>query len=373
MGYWDNQGATPTKVTWSNPQFVAEGNRSNGGWYYNPGSGYVERWWSGQQQSSGGGGSSSGGGGGVDYAAIAREREAAAARARAEAEAKAEADRQAFIKAQEEARLKEQARLKAEEEQIFTSFDTTSKAQKPLTQAYGELEKTQGIPELTGQLNTLRSETAKVKDLIDRLEEDVSSRTEGKLVTEAQKRRMIAAEEAPLRTQLGRLAVGQQEAGEQVRAAYDTLGTKLSVLSADQAKELEPIRIRMAAFGDRAAREITAYSTAKQNELGLLLDKIQGGRQLAQDEWLKASELALNERQFQQQRQLIQEKSDQELKNTLALRADQAKTGTSAISNLSFDEFKKMFTGGGTTSTVTTPKTNDTKSTLDSIFGAYIG
>ena len=370
MGYWDNQGATPTKVTWANPQQVPENQRSNGGWYYNPGSGYVERWWSGSQQSSGGGSSS--GGGGVDYAAIAREREEAAARARREAEAKAESDRQAFIQQQEQARLAEQARLKAEEEGLFKSFETQTGAQKKLTTAYGEYETEAQIPELTGQLNTLRGEVFKVRDLIDRLEEDVTSRTEGKLVTEAQKRRMIAAEEAPLRTQLGRLAVGQQEAGEQVRAAYETVGNKLSVLTAEQAKELEPIRVRMAAFGDRAAREITAWSTGKQNELGLLLDKISAGRQLAQDEWLKASELALNERQFEQQRQLIQEKSDLELKNTLALRKDQAKSGTGTLGNLTFDEFKKMFSGGGTTSTVpssTQPSTNWNKQ-LDSIFGA---
>ena len=56
MGYWDNQGATPTKVTWSNPQIVPENQRQNGGWYYNPSSGYVERWWSG---SGGGGGNNS--------------------------------------------------------------------------------------------------------------------------------------------------------------------------------------------------------------------------------------------------------------------------------------------------------------------------
>lgn len=54
MSYWDNQGSTPTKVTWTNPQIVPESQREDGAWYYNPQSGYVERWWSGNpsQQSS---------------------------------------------------------------------------------------------------------------------------------------------------------------------------------------------------------------------------------------------------------------------------------------------------------------------------------
>lgn len=48
-GYWDNKGATATKVTWDNPEIVPVEKRSNGGWYYNQESGYVDRWWSGNQ------------------------------------------------------------------------------------------------------------------------------------------------------------------------------------------------------------------------------------------------------------------------------------------------------------------------------------
>ena len=42
MGYFGESG---TKVTWANPQKVPEGQRQNGGWYYNPDSGRVDRWW----------------------------------------------------------------------------------------------------------------------------------------------------------------------------------------------------------------------------------------------------------------------------------------------------------------------------------------
>jgi hypothetical protein len=48
-GYWDNKGATATKVTWDNPEIVPVEKRNTGGWYYNPDSGYVDRWWSGTQ------------------------------------------------------------------------------------------------------------------------------------------------------------------------------------------------------------------------------------------------------------------------------------------------------------------------------------
>lgn len=45
MGYYDNAGATPTKVSWANPQIVPDSQKQSGGWYFNPDSGYVERWW----------------------------------------------------------------------------------------------------------------------------------------------------------------------------------------------------------------------------------------------------------------------------------------------------------------------------------------
>ena len=48
-GYWDNKGAPATKATWDNPEVVADSKKSSGGWYYNPGSGNVDRWWSGTQ------------------------------------------------------------------------------------------------------------------------------------------------------------------------------------------------------------------------------------------------------------------------------------------------------------------------------------
>lgn len=42
MGYWGEAG---TPVTWSNPRFVPESQRQNGGWYYNPSTNRVDRWW----------------------------------------------------------------------------------------------------------------------------------------------------------------------------------------------------------------------------------------------------------------------------------------------------------------------------------------
>lgn len=43
MGYFGEQG---TKVTWANPKVTPESQRQNGGWYYNPATGTVDRWWS---------------------------------------------------------------------------------------------------------------------------------------------------------------------------------------------------------------------------------------------------------------------------------------------------------------------------------------
>ena len=354
MGYWNNQGATPTKVTWANPQAIPDAQKQSGGWYYNPSSGLVERWWA---ESMGEAGAGKAGATNIPNSMQS-------------VEAKAEADRQAFQKSSEEKSAAQQSQLKAEEEGLLSSFQTKSAGQKPLSQAYQEYSNTAGVSALTGQLGTLRNEVMKVSGLLDQLEGDITSRTEGKLVSEAQRRRMLAAEEEPLRTQMGRLATGQVAAGQQLDTALNQVGTQLSVLNTEQQKELEPIRLRMSAFTDRAAREITAFDKTQESALSLLLDKISAGRTIAQNEWVTASALAAKEKEYVEQRAQLTLKSDLELRNSLAAKRA---TGANPLENLTFEKFVSMFgTGAGTTST--TPVTTGNavqkwETNFNSIFG----
>ena len=104
----------------------------------------------------------------------------------------------------------------------------------------------------------------------------------------------IAAEQGEI-APLAQEAVSQQQFGEQ------ELGTRLGYLLADQAKELEPFyKAQLPLLSDRLAREQTNYSQAKQDELTLLLTRMDQGFKATQADLDRANSLAMNENQYNQ-------------------------------------------------------------------------
>lgn len=132
--------------------------------------------------------------------------------------------------------------------------------QSEIEAATGKISGELGIPSISGQLQSTREEVGKVKDLIGKLEGDINQRTEGQLMSESQRRRLLAAEETPLRTQLASLVTSQDVATSQLALANQELDRRLAPL----------------------------------------LSRIQSDQQLSQDEWQMASDWAVQERQYQQ-------------------------------------------------------------------------
>ena len=147
-----------------------------------------------------------------------------------------------------------------------------SEYEKSATNISNEL----GIPGLNTQLSGMRGEVSKVQDLLSRLEGDINTRTSGQLLSESQRRRLLASEETPLRTQLGQLTTGENVAAGQLSQAYTELDRQLTPL----------------------------------------LKKITSGQALSQDEWSFASQLAINEAQ-----------------NKAALELERAKTAATISTN----------------------------------------
>jgi len=104
----------------------------------------------------------------------------------------------------------------------------------------------------------------------------------------------IAAEQGKI-APLAQEAVSQQQFGEQ------ELGTRLGYLVAEQAKELQPFyQAQLPLLTDRLAREQTNYTQDKQNELTLLLTKINNEATATQAELNRVTELAIAEQQYTQ-------------------------------------------------------------------------
>jgi hypothetical protein len=348
MGTWNNMGATPTKVTWANPTVVPENQRQSGGWYYNPSSGSVERWWSGGTT-----------GGGTPQVASAMT-----------SAAEPTGDYEAFMKNQEANRITEQNRLKAEGEGILGEYTGAIAGQEKLPTAYTRITGELGVPELTQQLSTVRGEVFKVKDLLTQLEGDINARTSGQLMSESQRRRLLAAEETPLRTQLANLTTGQGEASGQLSTALTQAGNEMTYLTTQQQQELQPVLAKLSMFNDRAARETTSFNTSQQTELSFYLDKLNRERTLSDQQWQQASALA------QQEEAYVQEKDKMRLQYEYNLALNKESSPFAGVNSV--EEFKQLLgLSGGTTGQIsqsgaaTTTTQPQWQSQLDKIFGNF--
>jgi hypothetical protein len=69
-----------------------------------------------------------------------------------------------------------------------------------------------------------------------------------------------------------------------------------------QDRELEPVKLRINAISDRFARELTGFSADRELGLTTLMDKLKRERELSDQEWTRAQQLADEERAYQRQK-----------------------------------------------------------------------
>lgn len=195
-------------------------------------------------------------------------------------------------------------RQKAEQEGLFGQYETLRGGQETLTDMYGRVRNDLGIPGLSESFQSVQGEIYNVKNILDRLDENVTSRALGTNMTEAQRQRLVAAEGGELRNQLGRLGTGLEPIAQALSAAQGEMSTLLQLGIQDQDRALEPVKMRINALSDRFAREMTGFSENKQTQLDALVDKIERERFLSDREWELAQQLAAEEREFARQKQL---------------------------------------------------------------------
>ena len=281
MGYWGESGTT---VTWKNPTKVPEGQRQSGGWYYNPDSNRVDRWWAGsapQPQQSGGGG---GGGGGTDFNAILKQQQDEQARKDAEARAAYEAA---------QARGTEYlGKARAEEESLMGKFTSAVQNLEPSQAIYQRLGAEQGLPGLKTAAEQL---TSKVKAV------------PGEVKNLASQFAISAPRQAQRVTQmLSELAPAQQEAVTQFQNSVSEVSRQLGFALDDQKTQLQPFSQAFAVLSDRISREMTGFTNDTQNRLNLLLDELKQTGSLATAKLNAAYEMAKQEADYLQKKDLLQ-------------------------------------------------------------------
>ena len=217
---------------------------------------------------------------------------------------------------------------RAEEESLFAEYQKAATGGESPTATYERLSSQYGLPEIMKGLETYRKQGAGVESLLSNLEPDVTARTTGSLLTEAERRYKVATEEAPLRKQLGELALGERTKTYQLGDVANLINTQLQLKQQERSQTLEPLKLRLSSLTDRFAREITGYNQSAEMELNTLSDKLGRERTLADREWQRMSDLAKMEREYQLKKKY-----------------------TTGSTDLTDDEKKLLLPGGGDTTT----------------------
>lgn len=195
------------------------------------------------------------------------------------------------------------------QDQLFGELQRRTSAQPKLTDVLSQAQQERGVGGLQESINLFQGQVGNVKGLLDRLDENTQSRTQGTQANQAFLDRLRASEGGELNTQLGRLGAGLEPVVGAFDLASRDIGQLLDVTQADQARQLRPLETQINALGDRFSREITGFTQARESELDTLMDKLNRERQLADREWQRAQQLAAQEREFQRNRQLQSEQA----------------------------------------------------------------
>jgi hypothetical protein len=172
------------------------------------------------------------------------------------------------------------------------------KAREDPSEIFTRLEEEAGLPPLRATATTLMKEIGKIEDYLLQIEPDVTGRTRESLVTEPQRRGMVAAERKPWIEKLARLSTAAGRIGQQIGVAERGVATKTQLALEGQRMRLEPHQLYFQVLTERHARQLTGFTTDRETQLDALWDKLYRQRELSDQEWALANNLAAEERKF---------------------------------------------------------------------------
>lgn len=168
-----------------------------------------------------------------------------------------------------------------------------------------------GIPQLREMATRYGEQASTLGNQIRALPRQMGERTRESLVTDAQRSRMVNAEQQPLMeqaTQYGQLA---EQAGSRLSQAEQLAMGMVNAEMAQQERSLLPFEKEFTANEQQQAREFAGYSFREQAELNRLLQNAQLGYQWTNAEKQRAHELSVKEVEYKNALGLLREEYTQ--------------------------------------------------------------
>ena len=252
-----------TKATWANPTVTPVSQRQNGGWYYNPDSGSVDRWFTNPPSAQNN----------TQTTSTPSSTTTSSTPSIVDT-VKAQADATAAANAAQEKKINDWQ----------TTYSNAVAGQETLPAMATRIGNTLGLPDLTKNAQNLTASVAAIP-------ENQKNATRGFDVNSTQLANIIAAKSATL-------APVAQEAVTQEQNAETNLATQLGYGVADQTKQLQPIITQGTMLSDQIAREMTGFTTDNENALNAILTDIKNEQTVSQADLDRANDLAKAQLQY---------------------------------------------------------------------------
>lgn len=188
-------------------------------------------------------------------------------------------------------------------QQAISGQPTLSKQRETIA---GEL----GLPQLRQASTGINQAIVNLQQTLAGLPQMVEQQKRGYDVTGARLAQLQRREAQPLEQSLANLGFGAAQIGQQLSGAESELSTRLGLSREDMNRQLLPAQYRVDLSREQLAREASGFDQQQQNELQLYRDKIAAGEALDQFERQRAANLALAEKEFQNQMALNRQQAD---------------------------------------------------------------
>lgn len=190
----------------------------------------------------------------------------------------------------------------AMENELLNQLTGQMQAQPSLESLYTQFSTEAGIPALQQQVSGFRGSLARTQELLEQLEPNITERITPFEVTEGQRARMLASEQAPLTRQIGTLSRALGVSSEDLGMALGNVQQRLGFAASEQQRELEPLKLRLQTMSEQSARAVTGFTSDRQTQLDFLMDELKRGRELSDRDWKQAQQLAEDERTYKRER-----------------------------------------------------------------------
>jgi hypothetical protein len=203
--------------------------------------------------------------------------------------------------------------LDVKENDAFNSYKMAANSYAKPLDIYNQLTEAAGVPQLMKTSSTLQGQINDLEDSIRRAEGNVNATTQNSLVTEGQRAGMIEARRKPLQENLSYLGTGLGRVQNAITQAKSDIGNQVGLYLTGREQDLDVYKTQMNMVADQTARQMTGFTSDRQTQLDILLDKLQRQRQLDDREWEQASELANLEKQYELEKKYATDQLDTEI------------------------------------------------------------